>query len=417
MNVLYNIGIAAMQAGVKIAALRNNKLKKMVEGQACTFDTLAREITAADRGHIVWVHAASLGEFEQGRPLIEMVKRTMPGQRILLTFLSPSGYEVRKNYKGADVVCYLPFDTPANARRFIDMVSPRMAIFVKYEFWGNYLQQLSCRQIPTYIISSIFRPGQIFFRFYGGMFRHMLDYFTRLYVQDEKSRQLLSSIGITDVTVAGDTRFDRVSDILASCKPFPTVERFASSSPLTLIIGSSWQPDEEIVIPYFNSHPGMKLIIAPHEFDDARINAIKARITRPTALYSEASEETIADADCLIIDCFGILSSCYRYANVAYIGGGFGAGIHNLNEAAVYGIPVIFGPNHSKFKEAHDLIECGGGFSISNSDDFVKVIDRLMRDKQFLAKSGSSAGNYIKSHLGATKLIYNEIQGQLTMDN
>ena len=412
MNALYNLGIAAMRLGAKLAATRNKKIKKMVEGQSRTFDILAREITAADRGHIVWIHAASLGEFEQGRPLIEMIKRTMPEQRILLTFLSPSGYEVRKDYKGADVVCYLPFDTPSNVTQFLDMVSPQVAIFVKYEFWGNYLQQLSHRQIPTYIISSIFRPGQIFFRFYGGIFRRMLDCFTRIYVQDDKSRQLLASIGVNDVTVAGDTRFDRVSDILASCKPFPIVEQFANSSPMTLIMGSSWQPDEEIVIPYFNSHPGMKLIIAPHEFDDARIKALMARITRPTVLYSEAGTKNIAQYDCLIINCFGILSSCYRYANVAYIGGGFGAGIHNLNEAAVYGIPVVFGPNHSKFKEAHDLIECGGGFSIHNDEEFNKIADHLTSDKQFLAQSGSAAGNYIKSHLGATKLIFSEIFGK-----
>lgn len=409
MNVLYNIGIAALKVAAKCAAMHSAKIKKMVNGQAQTFDVLSRGITSADRGNVVWIHAASLGEFEQGRPLIEMIKRNSPGQKILLTFFSPSGYEVRKDYKGADVVCYLPFDTPANARRFIDMVSPRMAIFVKYEFWGNYLQQLCRRQVPTYIISSIFRRNQAFFRPYGGMFRRMLDCFTRIYVQDEGSRQLLSSIGVNDVTVAGDTRFDRVSDILATCKPFPVVEQFAASSPFTLIMGSSWQPDEDIVIPYFNSHPGMKLIIAPHEFDDARLSDLKQRISRPTLLYSEATEDNISSADCLIIDCFGILSSCYRYAQAAYVGGGFGVGIHNLNEAAVYGIPVVFGPNHSKFKEAHDLIECGGGFSINGKDDFVKIADRLTTDPQFLSTSGKAAGDYIKQHLGATKLIYNEI--------
>ena len=280
---------------------------------------------------------------------------------------------------------------------------------MKYEFWGNYLQQLSRRNIPTYIISSIFRPGQIFFRPWGGMFRRMLDCFTRIYVQDEPSRHLLASIGVHDVTVAGDTRFDRVTDILASCKPFPVAERFAASSPFTMIIGSSWQPDEEIVIPYFNSHPGMKLIIAPHEFDETRLKSIIGRISRPTVLYSKATEADVASADCLIIDCFGILSSCYRYATAAYIGGGFGAGIHNLNEAAVYGIPVIFGPRHEKFKEAHDLIECGGGFSITGNDDFNKLADRLTADPQFLAASGKAAGNYIKQHLGATRRIYNEI--------
>lgn len=412
MNVLYNLGINAIKVGAKLAALRSDKVKKMVEGQSQTFDTLSRNITAGDKGNIVWIHAASLGEFEQGRPLIEMIKRNMPGQRILLTFFSPSGYEVRKDYKGADVVCYLPFDTPGNVRRFLDMVSPRMAIFVKYEFWGNFLQELSRRQVPTYIISSIFRREQIFFRSYGGMFRRMLDCFTRIYVQDEASRDLLASIGVRDVTVAGDTRFDRVSDILAACKPFPVVEKFAASSQqFTFIMGSSWQPDEDIVVPYFNSHAGMKLIIAPHEFDAERLEQLKKRMNRPVLLYSEATEENVANADCLIIDCFGILSSCYRYAHVAYIGGGFGAGIHNLNEAAVYGIPVIFGPNHAKFKEAGDLITCGGGFSISGKEDFETIADRLLHDSNYLSASGNAAGNYIKSHLGATRKIYGEIFG------
>lgn len=409
MNVLYNLGINLLKWGAKLAALRNKKIKKMVEGQSCTFNLLENKIKADDHRKTVWIHAASLGEFEQGRPLIEMIRRNQPDYRIVLTFFSPSGYEIRKHYKDADVVCYLPFDTSANAKRFLDTVSPDIAVFVKYEFWGNYLQQLSHRSIPTYIISSIFRQGQIFFRPWGGMFRRMLDCFTRIYVQDDASRQLLASIGVSDVTVAGDTRFDRVSDILASCKPFPIVERFASSSQFTLIIGSSWQPDEDIVIPYFNTHPGMKLIIAPHEFDDERLQAMKERITRPTVLYTEATEAKVADADCLIINCFGILSSCYRYARAAYIGGGFGAGIHNLNEAAVYGIPVIFGPNHSKFKEAHDLIECGGGFSITGHDDFDRLADRLIPDTEFLATSGAAAGTYIKQHLGATKRIYNEL--------
>lgn len=410
MNVLYNLGIYLLKCGAKAASLRNDKIHKMVEGQSRTFGLLSAKMQPCGHGTTtVWIHAASLGEFEQGRPLIEMIKRNHPDWRIVLTFFSPSGYEVRKDYRSADAVCYLPFDTPANARRFLDLVSPQVAIFVKYEFWGNYLQQLSRRNIPTYIISSIFRPGQIFFRPWGGMFRRMLDCFTRIYVQDEPSRHLLASIGVHDVTVAGDTRFDRVTDILASCKLFPVVERFAASSPFTMIIGSSWQPDEEIVISYFNSHPGMKLIIAPHEFDETRLKSIIGRISRPTVLYSKATEADVASADCLIIDCFGILSSCYRYATAAYIGGGFGAGIHNLNEAAVYGIPVIFGPRHEKFKEAHDLIECGGGFSITGNDDFNKLADRLTADPQFLAASGKAAGNYIKQHLGATRRIYDEI--------
>lgn len=409
MNVLYNLGISLYGAGIRIASWNNPKAKKMREGQKAALQKLSGEI-GNNKGRFIWIHVSSLGEFEQGRPLIEMIKRNDPSQKILLTFFSPSGYEVRKDYKGADVVCYLPLDTPANASQFIRIVMPRMAIFVKYEFWGNYLEELQKHEIPTYIISSIFRKGQIFFRPWGGMFRRMLDCFTRIYVQDENSRKLLSAINVKDVTVAGDTRFDRVSDILATCKPFPMVEKFARSSQFTLIMGSSWEPDEDIVIPYFNSHKDLKLIIAPHEFDDERLQAIMSRITRPVKLYTESSEDDVTGADCLIINCFGILSSCYGYANAAYIGGGFGAGIHNLNEAAVYGIPVIFGPNHSKFKEAGDLIKCGGGFSITGKSDFEELMNRC--DVSFLEEHGKAAGNYIKENLGATRKIYDDIFGK-----
>ena len=406
MNFLYNFSIKVYQAGVKLIAGRNAKAAKMVEGHARTMDILNEKIISGEK--YIWIHVASLGEFEQGRPLIEMIKRENPLRKIVLTFFSPSGYEIRKNYKEADVICYLPFDLPSKVTQFLDIVNPEMAIFVKYEFWGNYLEQLKQRGIPTYLISAIFRDSQVFFKGWGGMFRNMLNCFTHFFVQDENSKKLLKSIGITNVDVCGDTRFDRVTDIMATTKSFPIVENFTKGK-FTLIIGSSWQPDEDIIIPYFNSHPEMRLIIAPHEFDAERVEALKSRITRKCVLYTETNETEAVDADCLILNCFGILSSCYRYAQVAHIGGGFGVGIHNINEAAVYGMPVIFGPKYHKFKEAHDLIAAGGAFSIQSAEEFSAKMNKMLSDKTYLADCGTRAKHYIESQLGATKRIYNKI--------
>lgn len=406
MNFLYNFSIKVYQAGVKLIAGRNAKAAKMVEGHAKIMDILNEKIIPGEK--YIWIHVASLGEFEQGRPLMEMIKRENPSRKIVLTFFSPSGYEIRKNYKEADVICYLPFDLPSKVIQFLDIVNPEMAIFVKYELWGNYLEQLKQRGIPTYIISAIFRNSQVFFKGWGRMFRNMLKCFTHFFVQDENSKKLLENIGITNVDVCGDTRFDRVTDIMATTKAFPIVENFTKGK-FTLIIGSSWQPDEDIIIPYFNSHPEMRLIIAPHEFDAERVEALKSRITRKCVLYTETNETEAADADCLILNCFGILSSCYRYAQVAHIGGGFGVGIHNINEAAVYGMPVIFGPKYHKFKEAHDLIAAGGAFSIQSAEEFSAKMNKMLSDGTYLADCGTRAKHYIESQLGATKRIYNKI--------
>ena len=414
MNVFYNTGIAFMRLGVKLASARHKKARLMVKGQSTTFQYLKEHLDS--NSQCVWMHVSSLGEFEQGRPLIERIKAEHPEQRILLTFFSPSGYEVRKNYDKVDAVCYLPFDTPGNVRRFLDMVNPSMAIFVKYEFWGNYLSELKRRGVPTYIISSIFRPGQSFFKPWGGMFRKMLGCFTHLYVQNEESRQLLEGIGITAVTVAGDTRFDRVAHVRELAKDFPVIEKMTQECPFTLVMGSSWPPDEEIVIPYFNAHPGMKLIIAPHEFDKERLNALLGKVKRKASLYSETSPEQAVGLDCLVIDCFGILSSVYRYGQMAYIGGGFGSGIHNVNEAAVYGIPVVFGPKHGKFLEATELIAAGGGFSVNDATSFAKVMDTMLTDEEQLKRSSHVAGQYIQSHLGATDVIYNDLFGKSKME-
>lgn len=409
MNILYNIGIAAYSAAAHLAAKKSAKISKMILGQRQTFAELERR--SDEIAGCVWIHAASLGEFEQGRPLIEHIRKEHPEEKILLTFFSPSGYEVRKNYGGATMVCYLPFDKPHNVARFLQLAKPRMAIFVKYEFWGNYLEQLKKKHIPTYIISSIFRKGQIFFLPWGGMFRGMLRCFNTIFVQDENSRRLLDGIGLDNVAVAGDTRFDRVTDIQSSNKHFEILDSFVSSDDRpVLMMGSSWQPDEDIVIPYFNSHPEMKLVIAPHEFDEQRLSVMMSKITRPVSRYTKLSDaQAAAKCDCLIVDCFGILSSCYAYAQAAYIGGGFGVGIHNLNEAAVYGIPVIFGPNYYKFKEASDLIACGGGFSVHSAEEFSSVFGVMLADADVMRKSGKCAGDYIKSKLGATEKIYKQL--------
>lgn len=410
MDFLYNTGISLYKLGARVASLKNHKAKQMLDGQARTFDYLKERLTPGTR--YIWIHAASLGEFEQGRPLIEMIKAKQPDAHIVLSFFSPSGYEVRKGYNMVDAVVYLPFDLPENVDKFINLVNPQMAIFIKYEFWGNYLKTLKRRGIPTYLVSAIFRPGQVFFKPWGGMFREVLSCFTTMFVQNAASRTLLNKIGFNNVEVAGDTRFDRVADVRNAAKDFPVVERFVSNSKFTLVAGSSWQPDEDIIVPYFNSHPGMKLILAPHEFDKERLDALLAKFKRPVSLYSCASADEMEQCDALVVDCFGILSSLYRYGQVAYVGGGFGAGIHNVNEAAVYGMPVVFGPNHKKFREATDLIACGGGFAIDGDEAFAKVMDKMLSNKAFLEKSGTIADKYIQSHLGATDFVYANIFGK-----
>ncbi len=407
MNFLYNTAISLYSMGARVLSWRNVKARKMIDGQRRTMDYL-RNVIDPDATY-VWIHASSLGEFEQGRPMIEMIKSRLPEKKILLTFFSPSGYEVRKNFQGVDAVCYLPFDKPANVRKFLDLVQPEMAVFIKYEFWGNFLQELSCRNIPTYLISAIFRQSQSFFKWWGGMFRNMLRCYTHLYVQDEESRQLLAGIGVENVTIAGDTRFDRVSDIMANNIEIPQAKALTDNDSLTIVAGSSWSPDEDFLLPYFNTHKSVKLIIAPHEVDAERIADIESRLKRKSCCLSVASVEEASRVDCLIVDCYGKLSSLYRYGDIAYIGGGFGEGIHNINEAAVYNMPVLFGPKYGKFKEAKDLIARGGAFSFKDEAGFVEIMDALTTDKSRLSQSGGVAGEYIRENLGATERIFVDI--------
>lgn len=409
MNAIYNIGLHLYKFGARIASLSNSKVKKMLNGQKATFQTL--HDSGIDQGGAIWIHASSLGEFEQGRPLIERIRRQFPDKKILLTFFSPSGYEVRKNYPQVDAVVYLPFDTPRNARRFVATVRPSMAIFVKYEFWGNYLQQLKKAEVPTFIISAIFRPRQIFFKRHGGMFRNMLRCFDRIYLQDENSRQLLAGIGINNTVVAGDTRFDRVTDVMATTCDIPCGEALRSF----IIFGSSWGDDENNYIPWLNSRKNVKFIIAPHEFNKARVNALCNAIDGNVISFSQW-EKHVADngkapegVRGIVVDCFGKLATLYRYASVAYIGGGYGAGIHNINEAAVYGIPVVFGPNYHKFKEAHDLIALKGAFCVEDTASTSAILNQLLFDETFRAEAGKIAGQYIADNLGATDRIFADL--------
>lgn len=408
---MYSLIIHLYAFFIELISPFHKKARLMRLGQWKTNGILREKI---DRNaKYIWFHASSLGEFEQGRPLIEKIKAEHPECKILLTFFSPSGYEVRKNYGGADVVCYLPFDTPYRVKKFLDLSKPVMAIFIKYEFWDNYLSELKRRNIPVYIVSAIFRKEQLFFKWYGGMYRKVLSYFTHIFVQDDASRELLSKYGVTNVSVFGDTRFDRVQDVYKNTKQVPMVDLFVnnnrSDNQLTMVAGSSWQQDEEVYLNYFNEHPELKLIIAPHEIHKDHLMHIESMLKRPSIRLSEATEKDIKGKSCLIVDSFGLLSSIYRYGDLAYIGGGFGAGIHNVLEAAVYGIPVIFGPKYQKFKEARDLLQVGGAFSITDEKTFESKMEELSTYRDLLEAAGAAAGDFVKSNIGATNRIISSI--------
>lgn len=405
---MYNLIIYIYQLGVIIASLFNEKVRKMWQGEQETIRILKEKMDP--QAKYVWFHAASLGEFEQGRPLMEQLRRDHPEYKILLTFFSPSGYEVRKNYEGADIICYLPLDTITNARRFLRTVRPVMAFFIKYEFWYNYLHILRHRGIPVYSVSSIFRPGQIFFRWYGRQYAHVLKCFTRFYVQNEVSRELLGKLGITDVRVVGDTRFDRVLQIKEAAKQLPIVDSFCQDANV-FVAGSSWQPDEEIFIPFFNEHKEWKLIIAPHVIGEDHLQQIEKLLAgRKVVRYSQAANASLQDAEVLMIDCFGLLSSIYRYADVTYVGGGFGVGIHNTLEAAVWDVPVFFGPNNERFQEAQGLKQSGAGLEIANADDFRRLMSGFVDNPTLAKELGEKAGAFVKQMTGATQKILEDVQ-------
>ena len=394
--------------GVAIASLFNKKVKKMWAGERQAVKVLKEKVDPEAR--YIWFHAASLGEFEQGRPLIEHLRETHPEYKILLTFFSPSGYEVRKNYEGADIICYLPLDTIRNARRFLRAVKPVMAFFIKYEFWYNYLHILQYRGVPTYSVSSIFRPDQIFFQWYGRQYGRVLKCFTHFFVQNMESKALLAKLGITDVDVVGDTRFDRVLQIKEASKQLPIVEQFTAHAQKVFVAGSSWLPDEDIFIKYFDIHKDWKLIIAPHVISDEHLSQIFELLKgRRVVRYTEATEDNVKDAEVLIIDCFGLLSSIYHYGTVSYVGGGFGVGIHNVLEAAVWDIPVVFGPNNKHFQEAQGLMLVQGGFEIKDYQSFRDLMMRFETDASFLQNAGENAGAFVKSRAGATAKVMENV--------
>lgn len=384
----------------------NEKAGAWVRGHKKLLTTLQSSITD---GKILWIHAASLGEFEQGRPVIEAVRERYPQYRILLTFFSPSGYEIRRNYKGADWVFYLPADTPSNVRRFLDIVRPEAAIFIKYEFWLNYLSELSRRGIKTYIISALFRRDSIFFRPAGAPFRRALGVFDRLFVQDENSKILLKEIGIDNVAVAGDTRFDRVAKIAGAAERLPAVEEFVGGCSSVFVAGSTWEPDEDILVRLINANPDVKFIVAPHEMDEKRIANLMEAVEGGAVRYTRY-EDTPGACGCrvLVVDVIGILSSVYSYGNYAYIGGGFGVGIHNTLEAAAFGLPVAFGPNYRKFREAVGLIEAGAARSVSSCEELAEWFGELKTEDKRAAAS-AAARDYVLSRCGATDLILREI--------
>ena len=409
--MIYNLIIYLYLFGVVIYSRFNEKVRKMWHGEREAFRILKEKVDL--EAQYVWFHAASLGEFEQGRPLMEQLRKDHPEYKILLTFFSPSGYEVRKNYEGADIITYLPLDTITNARRFLRLVRPVKAFFIKYEFWYNYLHILKHRNVPVYSVSSIFRPDQVFFKWYGRQYGRVLNCFTHFFVQNEISKELLAKIGIDCVTIVGDTRFDRVLQIKEAAKQLPIVKAFKQDAKV-FVAGSSWQPDEEIFIKYFNEHRDWKLIIAPHVIGEDHLKQIEKLLEgRKVIRYSGLSGDSrnpgdLGEAEVLIIDCFGLLSSIYHYGDVAYVGGGFGVGIHNLLEAAVWDVPVFFGPNNERFQEAQALKQ-SGGFEITNYNDFERLMNRFIADEAYLKAQGQLAGQYVKGKAGATWQILSSV--------
>lgn len=409
MGALYNVGIWFYERSIGLAAgCGHHKAKQWCQGRRDIFNTLASALTEHSVHRRLWIHAASLGEFEQGRPLIEYIKAHNPATEIILTFFSPSGYEIRKSYPLADHVFYLPSDRPHNVRRFLDIVKPDAAIFIKYEFWLNYLAELRKREIATYLISATFRRNSIFFKPWGGAWREALRGFNTMFLQDDNSARLLTSIGITNTEVTGDTRCDRVADIAQSRNHYPTIELFKGDNPL-FVAGSTWPKDEELILELCKRHPDIKFIVAPHEIHPSNIRRLAQLLQGRAVCYSEAEQcSDLASRQVMILDTMGMLSSVYGYARWAYIGGGFGAGIHNTLEAAVYGLPLAFGPRHTKFHEACDLIACGAAESVRSKEELTHWFAEV-KNGDNLHHAAEAARHYVERSRGATEHIYKNI--------
>ncbi|SDZ91678.1 3-deoxy-D-manno-octulosonic-acid transferase [Flavobacterium gillisiae] len=408
MHFLYNIVIQITGSLLNFIALFNSKIKLFVDGRKIVFPTLEQKIKPSDK--TIWFHAASLGEYEQGLPVIEKIKEKYPLHKIVITFFSPSGYEVRKNNTVADVTVYLPLDSKKNAQRFLDLVHPDMVFFIKYEYWLNYLNELKKLNTATYLISGIFREEQMFFKWYGGFYRKALDTFSYFFVQNEGSKKLLQQLGKTNVAFSGDTRFDRVAAILEKDNDLDYISQFKNNT-LTIVVGSSWPKDEALLLDFINSNTlNVKFIIAPHNIKADQIEQLKNSITKKTVLFSEMQEKNLADFDVFIIDTVGILTKIYSYADIAFVGGGFGnPGVHNLLEPATFGVPIIIGPNYSHFAEATALVNMGGCISISNETELIAAFKDLIIDDSFRSEKGHICSSFVQMNKGATNIIMKNI--------
>ena len=410
MFFLYNQIVFIAGFLLKIVALFSPKMALFVKGRKDVFKTLEAKIQANDKS--IWFHAASLGEYEQGLPVIEKIKEKYPSHKIIVTFFSPSGYEVRKNNTVADCTVYLPLDTQKNAKQFIELTNPELVFFIKYEYWPNYLNELKKRNIKTYLISGILRENQAFFKWYGGFYRKSLDAFDFFFVQNESSKQLLQSLGHQNVLVSGDTRFDRVSTILEKNNTLNFIAEFKDNK-ITVVVGSSWPKDEEIIAQYINqySNENVKFIIAPHNIKAEQIANLKTLITKPTVLFSEKENQSLSDQQVFIIDTIGILTKIYSYADIAYVGGGFGnPGIHNILEPATFGIPIVIGPNYSHFAEATALVKLEGCVSIANNKDLLETFDDLIYKPDIRSQKGAICRQFVQQNKGATAIILNHLQ-------
>ena len=408
MHTIYNLSIYLASFGLRIVALFNKKMKLFVNGRKDVFEILQQKISSEDK--TIWFHCASLGEFEQGVPIMEAIKKQRPDHKIVVSFFSPSGFEVKKNTPLADAVVYLPMDIRANAKKFLAAVRPTMALFVKYEFWPNYLFELQKKNVPTYLVSGVFRKDQIFFKSYGGFMRKALQSFDHFFLQDENSEELLKNIGFSNVTVSGDTRFDRVSHQIEMDNTLKFAEDFKGNS-LCIVCGSTWPEDEVVLLDYINAAPeNVKFIIAPHKIEVDKISDFTSKIVKKTVLHSNKDEVNISDYDVLIIDCIGLLSKLYSYADIAYVGGAMGStGLHNILEPATFGVPIVIGKNYDEFPEAIRLRDLAGLFSIRNAPECSETLNKLVANKDFRTKTGMISGHFVNKNTGATAKIMRHI--------
>jgi len=408
VRAIYSFLVHIAWFHLKLLAYLKPKIKLFVEGRKSVFSILEHSI--ADTDLIIWMHVASLGEYEQGLPILQKLKTNYPKHKLLLTFFSPSGYEIKKNTEAADIITYLPLDTIANAEKFIQLANPTLAIFIKYEIWPNYLNALQKKNIPTFLVSALFSKKQSYFKWYGGFMRKSLKTFHHFFIQDKNSKELLKTIGFTNTTVSGDTRFDRVSKILERDNTLSFMTNFKKDI-FCFVAGSSWPDDEKMIIEYINkANRSIKYVIAPHNIKTEHIKNLKTNIAKKTLLYSEIAHKNAKDYEVLIIDTIGLLTKIYSYADIAYVGGGFKTGLHNTLEPAVFGIPILIGPNYKDFKEAEDLVEKGGAIVIQNKNEFSNVFEKFLNDKMKVKQTGQINAQYVNSRTGATNKFINYLK-------